>query len=737
MPIRASSALQNFRSTAEVEAAYAVTPRAKRNPSEIDVQHNRTLLWYFWLMAVGTFWSVVVCGYLSPYVGFHNLLSSIRRAINPELHRFLIAHDYGWGLGVGELSHSKEAHQEAAILWFCAVIAAVAGSVGLHMAVWAAQSISLCRVDAAWRLLHEAPPVSPPPSATDEVFQGETGIVASVLRHLNEQRRSVHDKAISLEDSMRDRQERELLELTDVPWLFNGMHALNYDRNFSRAMPACLRLRRPPREGQQQEEQQPIPRGAFSLRVSSSHRRRGQAQRRKLVKALRRENAKEQLDASKFKLSIALQGGGWRSVVRRHLVRPVTNGFRALSRGARAFWSDCFTGGPLVTELSGASREVRGLQSEGAEGTAEWVAIQGLKAKERTLAVQELLARHLLAEAVLEKLKKKQIHRYRNPDMLHLNPFYPYYKTWVTGIAVFLYCCCWLPLGFSAALTSSVIGGFANFHAAPPSSAAVGGPILGLHALAYMVIDLLLTAIQMWKARVAIRLLKTSRLVPVPQHADEGQQQQQQLANGSHNPSSSSSSSSSATQQQQQQQQEKDEQQASRQAADGVRCSCCDKDIKVGSFFVSPPVVPLSVVDGGPDFRPTDGSLCCMHSMHVSCYFSAPAPWCCTCAAVFEEACRAWQILITPLLIAGGLACVAGVLKLLKAVRSHREGRQQQPHKPREGEQHRAAEDLRMDFGDEASPHRVLLPCTPQQGRDDVYMAYDNNFTERIRDKDR
>ncbi|KAL8442697.1 hypothetical protein Emed_007199 [Eimeria media] len=732
MPIRASSALQNFRSTAEVEAAYAVTPRAKRNPSEIDVQHNRTLLWYFWLMALGTFWSVIVCGYLSPYVGFHNLLPSIRRAINPELDHFLLTHDYGWGLGEGDLSNSKQAHQESAILWFCAVVAAVAGSIGLHMAMWAAHSISLCRVDAAWRLLHEEPPAGPPPSASDEVFQDETGIIASVLRHLNEQRISVHDEAINLEDMMRDRQERELLELTDVPWLFNGMHALNYDRNFSREMPAILRLRRPPKEGLQEEEQQqqPTTRGAFSLRVPSSHRRRGQAQRRKLVKALRKENAKEQLDASKFKLSIALQGGGWRSVVRRHLVRPITGGFRAVFRGARAFWSDCFTGGPLVTELSGASREVRGLQSEGAEGTAEWVAIQGLKAKERTLAVQELLARHLLAEEVLDKLKKKQIHRHRNPDMLHLNPFYPYYTARSTGVAIFLYCCCWLPLGFSAALTSSVIGGFANFHAAPPSSASVGGPILGLHALAYMIIDLLLTLFQMWRARVAIRVLKTSRLVPVSQQAEEDQQLQ--LANDAHNPnnnnnnnsSSSSSSSSSATQQQQQQQQEKNEQQVSREPADGVRCSCCDKDIKVGTFYVSPPVVPLSVVDGGPDFRPTDGSRCCMHAMHVSCYFSAPAPWCCTCASVFEEACRAWQILITPLLIAGGLACVAGGLRLLNVFKSHKKKKRQQtpPNHHQEGEQQGLAD--------------VFLHEIPRQKEDEADLICGRDGAEHIQEDD-
>ncbi|KAL8271185.1 hypothetical protein Esti_004846 [Eimeria stiedai] len=717
MPIRASSALQNFRSTAEVEAAYAVTPRAKRNPSEIDVQHNRTLLCYFWLMAVGTFWSVVVCGYLSPYVGFHNLLSSIRRAINPELGRFLVGHDYGWGLGVGDLAHSKEAHQEAAVLWFCAVIAAVAGSVGVHLTVWAARFISLCRVDAAWRLLHEAPPALPPPSADDEVFQDERGIIASVLKHLNEQRRSVHNEAIALEDLMRDRQERELLELANVPWLFNGMHALNYDCNFSRAMPACLRLRRPPKGGQQQEQLPIIPRGAFSLRVASSHRRRGQAQRRRLVKALRRENAEEQVAASKFKLSIALQGAGWRSVVRRYLVCPITNGFRVLWWGALAFWSDCFTGGPLVTELSGDSREVRGLQSEGAEATAEWVAIQGLRARERTLAVQELLARHLLAEAVLEKLKKKQIHRHRNPDMAHLNPFYPYCRPCGTAIAVLLYCLSWLPLGFSAALTSSVIGGFANFHAAPPAAAAVGGPILGLHALAYMLVDLLLTAIQMWRARVKIGVLKTSRLVPVSQHPEEDQQQQLAPAHPSQD---SSSSSSSATQQEQLQQQEKDAQRKPCEAADGVLCSCCDKHILLGSFFVSPAVIPLSVVDGGPDFRPTDGSRCCMHAMHLGCYFSAPAPWCCTCASVFKEGCRAWQILITPLLISGALACASRSILLLGIFRSHRKGSVEQPHK-RRAQQQPVSEGLRKGLVDEAQEEAA--PETPHE----AHSGYEND----------
>ncbi|KAL8434185.1 hypothetical protein ACSSS7_003325 [Eimeria intestinalis] len=748
MPIRASRALQNFRSTAEVEAAYAVTPRAKRNPSEVDVQHNRTLLGCFWLMAVGTFWSVVVCGYLSPYVGFHNLVPSIRRAMNPALANFLQAHDFGWGLGVGDLADSKEAHQESDMLWFCTAIAAVTASAGLHMALWAAYCISLCRIDSAWRLLHEPPPAGLPPPADDDIFQEESGITASVLRHLNEQRQAVHNEMIELEESMRYRLERELLELTDVPWLFNGMHALNYDRSFSRAMPHLLRSRRPLKEGHGQlVGQQPTTHargGAFSLRVSNSNRRRDLAQKKKLVKKLRQENAKEQEDALKFKLTIALQGSDWRSVVRRRLVRPIAGAIRALWRGAREFWSDCYTGGPLVTEISGATREERGLQSEGAEGTAEWIAIQGLGARERTIAVQELLARHLLAEAVLERLKKKQIHRHRNPDMLHLNPFYPYNTACCVGLAVALYCLCWLPLGLSAALTSSVIGGFANFYAAPPSAAIVGGPVLGLHALAYMLIDLLLTGIQMWRARIAIRVLKTPHHVPVSQQLDGDQQHRlQQLAHPSQHPNNSSSSSSAAQQQQQQQQEE--EQQVLCEAADGIRCSSCDKDINVGSFYVSPPVLRASVVDGGPDFRPTDGSRCCMHAMHVGCYFSAPAPWCCTCASVFKEGCRAWQILITPLLIAGTLACVTGSLRLFGVVRSHRnERQQQQPNNKRRGDDQHAAEDLMEGLVIEAAEeapgpsHGVFFPELSQGGGggEGAHLDLDRDRAEAIGWKD-
>ncbi|KAL8430873.1 hypothetical protein Efla_005260 [Eimeria flavescens] len=679
----ARPSLQSFRSTAALEAAYRRVPRAQRNPSEVDAHHNRVLLFWFSLLAIGTFWCVIICGYLSPYNGFHSVFSAIRKRTAPELDAYLAAHNGGWGLGVGVLADSSEARKLVALLWGCALLAGCVGAIGLEMAFQSAQLVSLNRFDSAWRLLHEPPPARPPASQTkregDQEEEAEDGLAKAIIDRLAAERRSVHEEAVSLETASRDRQERELLNLGDVPWLYNGAMALDYDRRLSRELPACLRHRRPLKEGGSSGQQPAAHRGAFALRFGNSQRRRGEAQRRRLVKALRRHNMEEQLAASKLGLTIALQGQGWRSRLKRCLLRPFTTAARAVVRGARAFWMDCFAGGPLVTELSGASRAVRDLREEGAQAPAEWVALQSLRSRERTLAIQELLARHLLAEAVLEKLKQTHIHRHRPARMKTLHPLFPFNRPlWVT-FAGFLYCLCWIPLGFSAALTTSLLGEFATFFACSPAAPRVVIPILGLHALFFLAFDVLLTCFHTWRARTVIRLLREELSTQLPQEQPAEPQQQQEEEQQQQQTSSSSSTTEASEQQ--------------FAAADGARCCCCDEDIHIGSFFVRPPVFSASVVNGVPNFKPTDGSPCCLHAMHASCYFKAPAPWCCTCAAAFLEGCRPWNVLLTPTLLSAGLACVSLGLRLAGIERCHRHPQREQKQQQQQQQQQQEGPD--------------------------------------------
>lgn len=597
--------------------------RGKRNPAEVELQNNHALLALFWLMTVVTYWAVVICGYLSPYVGFHQAYPAIRNAAYPELRRFLEAHDNGWGLGNGIYAGSRDARQELMFLCLWTCICAVVTAAGLHMHVYSGYLISLTRTDSAWRLLHEEPPTSLRPEGSGELGALEV-IRDNIFTTLRLQRHDAHEERLRLLAEECKQQELNLQKQGEVRWHCDGVQAGGIATEMLRA------------QGLQSE----LSRCCSPRTKHDTHAvpLRSEATRRRLVGGLVAQNQQEEQAAARMHINIMLQGSMQGRIVK-GLAFAFSSICRELGQTVRGLWTDCFSGGPLVDEITeGAKIAGKGQPLHGE--LPQWAAIGEVGFKLWTLAVQQLLARRLIGDACVEQIQKKQVHRHRNPDLIYANPYFPYNTRRNIKLMATLYCLSWIPLGVGAALTSSLLGSLANFYGTGFAAGSVLGPIVGLHALGYMLLDGFITAICVCRGQALPCLVpKGKQRVPL------GVAQEPR-------PLDSAVVRSAAAEEQ-------------GELKRGMRCSRCEDIILPRSFYVGPPVLPNSVFSSIGDFRPPDGQPC-EHAMHAGCYFASAAPWCCTCAAVYVEGAQPWTILITPRLMTLALACFSFGIRCLE-----------------------------------------------------------------------